>query len=42
METKLKLLQAALLLATASGQTVLIANIKAEIKRLEKKFRCGF
>jgi hypothetical protein len=42
MESKLKILQAALKRAIASSQTVLINNIKAEIRRLEKEYRAGF
>ncbi len=42
MDSKIKLLQAALMLALASGQAVLVNNIKAEIRRLEKKYRAGF
>jgi len=42
IDSKLKILQAALLLAMASGQMVLVNNIKAEIRRLEKRYRAGF
>jgi hypothetical protein len=42
MESKLRILQAALMLAMASGQTVLINNIKIEIRKLEKKYRTGY
>ncbi len=42
IDSKLKILQAALLLAMASGQAVLVSNIKAEIRKLQKKYRAGF
>jgi len=38
---KIDALRAALQLAVAYRETFLIATIKAEIKRLEKKYRAG-
>ena len=42
MNSKLDKLKAALQLAVAYREQILIANIKAEIRRLEKQYRAGY
>ena len=40
--SKLKILLAALQIATAHGDTTLMITIRAQIRKLEKKYRTGF